>query len=396
VTNLEATLALVDGVVHGDEASIRSALRRDADPDAVTTGLGGGDTVLVRAARAGRIEIVRMLLAAGAAVDVASHWEWTALRAAIFEGHAEVVEVLLAAGADPNTTVARESVLYEAISATRWLPRRAALAVLNDLLSAGARVREDEEPAIVRAVDHRAPPAVIRLLIRHGASPDQVRRDGAPILVIAARRGDTAAVDTLAENGAQVDVFDPAGRTALMHAVERGWDAVAAVLLCHGADMDLTGPNDVTAMGLAKSWHRSQLQFMLGKKHVQPEPVDAGRSIMDLRPTSFELRGNPEQFGLWAHLIEHAIDQLGADEYRTLTGISADSALRFAARLRQEGTTKSTDANWNVLLADEDEVASVRGALWCMTSGPQMAVPDGLNELQTIDLYEELKSQLGR
>jgi len=64
-----------------------------------------GDTPLHSAARWGRTAIVRMLLDAGAKVDILNDYGQTALHYAIAAGHTEIVKILLDAGADPNATM---------------------------------------------------------------------------------------------------------------------------------------------------------------------------------------------------------------------------------------------------------------------------------------------------
>lgn len=129
---------------------------------------------------------------------------------------------------------------------------------------------------------------------------------------------------------------------------------------------------------------------MLGETRVRPEPIDVGRTIMDVGATNFELRGNPNQFDVWARLVEHAIEDLGTDEYETLAGVSATDALLFAQRLRHEHVPQSADATWHVLRADGQEMRSVNGALLNMAYGPAMTMPAGMTKLQITDLYEEL------
>ena len=59
----------------------------------------GGDTLLIRAARMGDVDLVKVLLAANANVHIENAAGATALTEAIRDGHAEVVELLRAAGA---------------------------------------------------------------------------------------------------------------------------------------------------------------------------------------------------------------------------------------------------------------------------------------------------------
>eukprot|EP01046_Picozoa_sp_COSAG06_P009112 COSAG06_NODE_471_length_15318_cov_24.861029_9_plen_435_part_00 len=61
-----------------------------------------GSTALMKAAHAGRLDLVRLLLESGAAVDAQQREGATALMAAAQEGHTEVVAALLQAGAEPS------------------------------------------------------------------------------------------------------------------------------------------------------------------------------------------------------------------------------------------------------------------------------------------------------
>ena len=76
-------------------------LAAGADPNRA---LPFGETPLMTASRAGNVDVVGRLLAAGAEVDAATaegaYGEQTALMWAVAQGHAAVVEVLLAHGAD--------------------------------------------------------------------------------------------------------------------------------------------------------------------------------------------------------------------------------------------------------------------------------------------------------
>jgi uncharacterized protein len=98
------------------------------------------------------------------------------------------------------------------------------------LLHLGATPGRNEESPIVSAIQASAPPAVLRVLLDHGADPDQRRSDGTPVLAPAAWHGDHTAVDLLVQSGADINAIDARGRTALMYAVERNEQTVAGVL----------------------------------------------------------------------------------------------------------------------------------------------------------------------
>ncbi|RYG51693.1 ankyrin repeat domain-containing protein, partial [archaeon] len=80
------------------EESIVTALRSgSASPNDVSD---AGTPVLCTAARLGRIDIVRALLAAGARVDERDREENTALLTAVRYGHADAAQLLINAGAN--------------------------------------------------------------------------------------------------------------------------------------------------------------------------------------------------------------------------------------------------------------------------------------------------------
>lgn len=384
---------LVEAVVAGDVEAVRRALERGADPNASESGKRGRPALIIAAMEGGG-EIARLLLDAGASPDVVTGWDYTPLRAAALAGHADVVLLLLERGANPNSGHKRRSILEEVAMGTSP-PSPSFLAGFRALLAAGATVRPHEEPVIVTAVSHRADPSMLRLLLAQGEHANGRRSEDTPVLIIAARRNKPAAVDVLLEAGADVNASDPAGRTALMYAVERDNGAVARILLFHGADPGLRAPDGTTALQLAQAGHRNLMQFMLGVRHAQRRDVPAARTVVELRPTRFELRGSPDLFDLWARCIEHTLSGLGESEFEVIvTGVA--TARRFIHRLRHEPRKASEDASWHSLTADAAEVHVMAGCLNALWGGPRMEMPEGLSKIDMNDLLTDLDSQLYR
>lgn len=88
---------LLSAAMEGDVSRVRCLLRLTANPNAE---FESGFTPLREAAAAGHTEVVRLLLAHGARVDVENHWTGgTPLRAALANGHADIVKLLEKAGA---------------------------------------------------------------------------------------------------------------------------------------------------------------------------------------------------------------------------------------------------------------------------------------------------------
>ncbi|WP_433533989.1 ankyrin repeat domain-containing protein [Micromonospora sp. CA-249363] len=92
---------LTEAVLREDARAAGALLRVGADPDAADR---EGTTPLYQASVHGAVDLVRLLLAAGATPDTESGHgeEGTPLCAAAAWGHTDVVQELLAHGADPN------------------------------------------------------------------------------------------------------------------------------------------------------------------------------------------------------------------------------------------------------------------------------------------------------
>ena len=137
-----------------------SLVTAGADPD----GTGpGGETPLMTAARAGRLEVVRALVARGATVNsgLPSSGQ-TALMWAAAEGHADVVEALLAAGAD----ACRE--LDSGFTAMFFAARGGHRSVVAALLRAGVGVNEVTRPTRTGGKLPRRGTSALLLAIENG------------------------------------------------------------------------------------------------------------------------------------------------------------------------------------------------------------------------------------
>lgn len=153
----------------------RVTLLLAADPAAAQAPRHDGRRPLELAAGRGRIEVVDLLLLAGAVVDACGPRAPTALQAAASNGHVEVVRRLLRAGAAPDGAAGDSSSPLQ-LAALEGHP-----AVAEALLDAGAW------PSHFAAGQHRPPLhwasamnhlEVLRLLLARGADPDQVDSTG--------------------------------------------------------------------------------------------------------------------------------------------------------------------------------------------------------------------------
>ena len=97
--------ALTIAAVDGNSEMVRLLVKKGARTDLVTSVYDG--TALIASAHLGHVEVVEALIAGGAPLDHVNNLKWTALIEAIVLGdggkdHTEVVRVLAAAGADVN------------------------------------------------------------------------------------------------------------------------------------------------------------------------------------------------------------------------------------------------------------------------------------------------------
>jgi ankyrin repeat protein len=195
-----------------------------------------GSTALAHAAAPGHLDVVRPLLDAGAAVDTPDNQGRTALLVAAWAGHAQVVQTLLDAGANPNhkDSSNRTSVLMWAV----WQGHHD---VVRRLLKAGADLNATDKfgnTPLITAVEY-ADLAMVRLLLRAGADV-QARNDaGYTALMEAADPEKAAKARLLLRYGADVNVgtanFD---QTPLMSAAGSGSVPLVRLFLKAGADIN--------------------------------------------------------------------------------------------------------------------------------------------------------------
>ena len=236
------------GLVLGDWQQVARAI--EADPEFATR-KSGPDSVepLVylcfsrfghhHASEAADLALtVRLLLNHGADPDTSlesEHGPLSCLYAACgLNGNVEITRLLLEAGADPNDG---ES-LYHATE-------QPDLSCLKLLIQHGARVNGVN--GLKHMLDWESPEG-LRLLLDAGGDPNETNPQGDTALHWAVRRNRSPAViDILLDHGADIDAVRRDGRTAYALAVVSGQTNVAEVLASRGADTRLSAIDAVVA-----------------------------------------------------------------------------------------------------------------------------------------------------
>ena len=297
-TAAAADTRLIEAVRKGDAVALRALLARKVPADSATA---DGTTALHWAVDADRLDLVNVLLSAGADARVANRYGIAPLMLAATNGNAAIVERLLKAGASANTSSPEgQTVLMTAARTGRPDAVRA-------LLAAGAEVNAREkwqgETAVMWAAAHDHGEAV-RLLAARGADLNvistipqfprakvdlatmvttQLPKGGMTAAMLAAREGALEGVRALADAGANLDATDPDGTTALNLAIINTHYHVAALLVEKGANPNLADAAGMTPLYAAVDMrHQEPLINRPLRKAAGPmTPLDAIRALLD-------------------------------------------------------------------------------------------------------------------
>ncbi|KAI5859496.1 hypothetical protein GGS23DRAFT_320106 [Durotheca rogersii] len=203
--------------------------------NANATGLEYGNA-LTAAAYDGTIDIVRLLLEAGADVNAAEGW---ALQTAATEGHYEVVLELLEHGVDVNAIVDDEN--FEAGTALQGACEAGRTHIVSLLLDRGADPNlgggPDAPPVVAATI--RAEEEILEFLVKAKADLDVLGGQGNPStpLINAAAYMPQSSLQLLLDAGADINLPDGDGDTALIVAASRGDKKAVEFLLDSGADI---------------------------------------------------------------------------------------------------------------------------------------------------------------
>ena len=262
----------------------------------------GGMTPLLYAARDGQAEEARLLVAAGADIEMADANQIRPLLMAVLNNHLDIAGLLLAKGANPNADdFWGRSPLWAAVDyrnldmnnrdqdspTDNGVDRGPILDFVNTLIASGANVnaRTREVPPSrrwlyslgdVSWVDFTgqtpflraalsADTATMRLLLAHGADPNLPTLSGSTPLMAAAgvnwavaqtytesKEAQLQAVKLCLELGADVNATNSMGLTAVIGAANRGSNDIIKLLVEKGARLDVKDREGRTPMRWAE------------------------------------------------------------------------------------------------------------------------------------------------
>lgn len=267
------------------DAEAADAMAARLTAEGAAAGVNGRDlcgfTPAMRAAAAGRADVVKLLLDRGADPNAESRMSVTALHLAVGAGSGETVAALLARGAkaDVQLAVGGSTPLMAAVEGGD-------VGIVQQLLAAKANVKlagVGGEAPLHRAAAGGERADVVAALVTAGADVEAKEKHGLTPLMVAATQGRTGTIAALLKAGAKVDAATPDGLTALFLATVAGWADAADVLLAAGADANGRSPVEgLTPLMIAPHAADPRLtQVLLARGADRSRRSTAGKTAAD-------------------------------------------------------------------------------------------------------------------
>ena len=198
-----------------------------------------GDTPIAVAARTGRDNVVRVLVA-GAAANVLHKIVRDRLGL-------ELLLTYTRGGADPDRVAPDNTGFGQgnaALHIAAWLNRADYARTLIDEAEADVNLRNDDgQTPLSLAVSQGHPVGILEDLLARGADPNIVTNDGDTPVLLALRGDNEDALRALVAGGADLNQKDEDGDFPLLIAAREDDADAIRMLLENGADPDLTGPD---------------------------------------------------------------------------------------------------------------------------------------------------------
>lgn len=213
---------------------------------------------LDEAASRGHIEVIKVLIAAGADVNQADEDGGTALMTAAYCGYLEVVKLLVAAGADVNAWGSGDTALLRAAAGGQKI----VYDFLYPLVSEDIRQRGEKE--IDKGIKRK----------------EREQNQAVEKFIEAAMEGKVNLVKAAIAEGIDINAIGANGQTALMYAAHYAHLPVLQVLIDAGVDLDILSEEDDEPNGETALMQVAGSFFATGKRaQVIKMLADAGASV---------------------------------------------------------------------------------------------------------------------
>ena len=207
-----------------------------------------GCNALLMACERGHLEIVHVLLAAGASVNI-SHGGLRPLTLASQEGHAEIATTLLAARASVNYDYQDSG-----YTALKMASQNGHTKTVKILLAAGART---DAVSPLMTASQNGHTDVVKSLLAAGAAVDRAAPNGCTALYSACQEGHAEVITALIAAGASLMAKNENGDIALHVACQEGHVEAVKIMLEANADVNFSGGNGCSPLYSACQGSRS-------------------------------------------------------------------------------------------------------------------------------------------
>ncbi|HPO14529.1 MAG TPA: ankyrin repeat domain-containing protein [Candidatus Hydrogenedentes bacterium] len=254
----------------GDFQYVKEIIK--AAPDSVNTKTFSGGTPLMAATMAKDLDMMKLLLGAGADPLAEDNDYRTALSLGVNIKFKEGIDLLLEHGGDINMVTrsfAGDSVLHQAIPSGD-------IEMIDFLISRGAAIdtvnKSGMTPLHVAVDNHRLD--VVQLLVNKGASIENKNQDAFSPLHLAVEKGFPDIAVFLLDQGADIKTKDRRRFTPLHSAVMLGNAEMVKLLIEHNADITFKDKEGRTPLHLAAETGNMNITQQLVDKGSDIEAVD--------------------------------------------------------------------------------------------------------------------------
>jgi ankyrin repeat protein len=259
--------ATYNAAKYGRVDSLRLMLARGGNP-AARSHNNAGHTPLHVAAESNQLEAVRTLLAAGVDPNVRNHWGQTPLQQLVMLGERtplepHVVQTLLDAGADLNAQdMHGRTVFHASVEHPETADIVRALAAHTD---AKLNLADSDAYTPFGLAIHKRSWPIAQVLAEAGARLDDDEFDNNTWLRKGVGRRDVELVRHMLDYGARVDIIAKDGIVPIQAAAHFGDASIVEMLIAAGADVNIQAPG-----------HPSPLYLAIQQKHLE-----AARSLLN-------------------------------------------------------------------------------------------------------------------
>ncbi|XP_074641301.1 uncharacterized protein LOC141899048 [Tubulanus polymorphus] len=200
--------------------------------------MDNGDSVLHTACRKRDVDLARIFIDAGAAVDLQNHEGKTALHLAAWEGDELLIKYLYQCKANPNVY---DKIDRSPLHVAAERGNTNVVELLVDKFRANVLARTKGGSTLMHIASEFGHPDTALAFLKKGVPLHMPNKSGAKCLHAAATQGHTSVVKALLLKGALVDATTKDAYTALHVAVEKCKPQVVQTLLGFGAEVEIKG-----------------------------------------------------------------------------------------------------------------------------------------------------------